>query len=383
VKLLHAYNLHRNGGGADTATLDTIAMLREAGLEVAEFSRDSRQIPMNLRGKASSALAPLWPGRSLEDFDRVLTEFKPDLVHVHELYPLIGAWIIPHCRGRGIPVVMTCYDYRMTCPVATHYRAGRICLDCIERGEISAVTNNCRGNRAESIAYAARSYVARKRRLFLEGVSRFIVLNDFSRSWFVEKLGIADERIDTIGCVVDASPDPVQPRHGEFIAYAGRFPPEKGVDVLVQAAAELDCPVKLIGYEENLPRLATANVEVVRTRSKDELHAMYRRAKALVMPSLWFETFGIVAAEAMSHGVPVVASNIGALKYTVRDGYNGLLFAVGDARDLAARVRSLLADPQMLDTLGANAWNTVRSEYAKDVVLGRLLRCYEAAIARG
>jgi glycosyltransferase involved in cell wall biosynthesis len=245
------------------------------------------------------------------------------------------------------------------------------------------VVHNCRGSRAESAAYAARGYLARKKKLIQGGVSKFIVLNDFSRSWFVEKLGIEDARIETIGCVVEASPTPVQPRHGEFIAYAGRFPPEKGVDVLVKAAGELDCPVKLIGYEENLPRISAGNIEVVRTRSKDELHAMYRKAKALVVPSLWFETFGIVAAEAMSHGVPVVASNIGALKYTVKDRYNGLLFAVGDARDLAAKVRSLLADPQLLDTLGANAWRTVRSEYAKEVVLGRLLRCYESAIARG
>jgi glycosyltransferase involved in cell wall biosynthesis len=106
---------------------------------------------------------------------------------------------------------------------------------------------------------------------------------------------------------------------------------------------------------------------VVVTRSRNELNTFYRAAKVVVMPSRWFETFGVVAAEAMALGIPVIVSNLGAAAGLIDDGVEGLLFRAGDAVDLAAKMRQLWDDPAECARMGAaarrralNLWNEKR-----------------------
>ena len=113
----------------------------------------------------------------------------------------------------------------------------------------------------------------------------------------------------------------------------------------------------------------------------EALTAFYRGARALVVPSLWFETFALVAAEAMAQGVPVIASRIGALRDTVREGETGLHFTTGDAADLATTMRRLWDDPALCRQLGAAAHADVHARFGEDVHFARLLDAYNGALA--
>ena len=161
MRVLHAYNLHRGGGGADNATRATIRVLRQAGVEVETFERDSRSIGEGIGGKISAFVDGMYARQAVRAFSARLDAFAPDIVHVHELYPLISPWILPECTRRGIPVVMSVYDFRLTCPTHNHYHAGQVCTSCLGGRELQCVRQNCRGSRAESLAFAARNMVAR------------------------------------------------------------------------------------------------------------------------------------------------------------------------------------------------------------------------------
>lgn len=380
MRVLHVYNRHRGGGGSDNAWDATIRLSREQGFDVQTFERDSRSLPPGLGGRVSAFCSGLYAPEAVRGFARALEEFRPDLVHAHELYPLISPWILPACSRLGIPAVLTCYDYRLTCPVATHFHKGRVCEACKGGREYQAVLRNCRDNYAESLAYGLRNASARAFGLFRRHVSQFIVLTDFSRRWLRDEVGIEDARITVNACSIPLPATAADPAAGGYIAYAGRFVEEKGVELLIEAARRTGLPVKLAGNAPTHPALRAGDpVECVLTRSPEELAAFYRGARMLAVPSIWYETFGIVAAEAMSHGIPVIASRFGALQDTVRDGVSGLLFEMRSVEDLCEKITMLWHDADLCRALGAGGREQVRTRFNRELHFRRLTDAYRKA----
>jgi glycosyltransferase involved in cell wall biosynthesis len=379
MKVLHVYNRHRGGGGADNAWDQTISYAKSQGLDIQVFERDSKALGENFAGKAKAFAAGIYAQTTIKEFSTLLAEFEPDVVHAHELMPLVTPWILPQCSKAGVPVVYTYYDYRLTCPVFTHYHQGQICHRCEGGREYQAILHNCRGNLAESTAYATWNTVARWFDLHKAYVGQFVVLSEFGRGW-LQGQGIANSRINVIPCAVPLQSKPVDPAQGQYIAYAGRFVPEKGVEVLVAAARKAQLPVKLAGNFASHPAIKPGDcIECVSINNKAALADFYRHARMLVVPSTWYETFGIVAAEAMSHGVPVVASRIGALQYTVQDGESGLLFEMGNVDDLADKMALLWHDDELVRRLGQQAFLQANSQFNLDVCFKQHLAVYEKA----
>jgi len=383
MRVLHVYNLHRGGGGADNAALATINAQRENGIEVETFVRDSRDIPLNLSGKLRAFLTGLYARDAVASFKQCLDSFQPDIVHIYELYPLISPWILPECSKRKIKVVMSVYDYRLTCPVHSHHYHGETCTKCIGGHEHHCFTQNCRDSRAESLAFALRNWVGRYFGLFLKHVDCYITPTSFTANWLTEHTEIKPEQVDVVPCLIDIPETTVNPAEGKYIAFAGRFVAEKGVDVAIAAARKAGLPLWLAGDSENCHDLKDADdIHYVTTHNAEELAAFYRGAKMTVMPSIWFETFGIVVGESMSHGVPVLASNIGALAETTLNGITGLLFETGNSEDLATKMRLLWDDDNYCQQLGAGARKHIQQTASADVYYKNIFTVYEKMLRR-
>jgi glycosyltransferase involved in cell wall biosynthesis len=382
VRVLHIFNNHRQGGGSDNAWTETIRLSRASGIEVEVFSRTSKDLSPTFRDKARAAVSGVYAPDTIRAAAGAVARFGPDLVHTHELYPLISPWVIRRVAKMGIPVVHTVYDYRLTCPVATHYQHGTICHRCTGGGEYWAVLNNCRDNRAESIAYAVRNAVARRFGLYRDHVSEFITQTDFGRLWLIRDVGIDPGRITVIPCAVEMPAAPTDPVKGDYIAFAGRFVPEKGVEMLVEAARRTGLPLRLAGNAETHPAIRPGDpVECVLTPTRESLMRFYRGARFLVVPSLWYETFGLVAAEAMAQGVPVLASRIGALQHVMADGVTGLLFEPGSVDDLVAKMSLLWNSPELCRQLGNAANMHVRDKFNGEAHMRHLMAAYERALS--
>ena len=175
-------------------------------------------------------------------------------------------------------------------------------------------------------------------------------------------------------------PEPVaDPAAGSYVAYAGRFAPEKGVEVLVEACRMGGLPIRLAGSAPSHPAVGRGDAAAfVMAGTPEALAAFYRGARVVAVPSLFAETFGVVAAEAMGHGVPVVASRIGALPDTVGDG--GLLARPGDAADLAAQLSRVWADAPLARALGRNARRRALA-FDERAHAATLIALYEALLA--
>ena len=384
LRVLHVFNRHRHGGGSDNAWDATIRLSRDAGIDVRLFERDSRALPAGLAGRVQAFASGLYPRRTLADFEAALDLHRPDLVNTHELYPLITPFALARAARAGVPVVHTFYDFRMSCPIATHGREGRVCTECHDHGEWRAFTRNCRDNRAESAAFALRSAIARQLDLYRRHVSHFIVLSPFARDWLIEHHDVSPDRITVSGCAITAPASGVDPVAGTYIGFAGRPVPEKGIAVLTAAAAIAGLPVRIaIPAGAPMPEGLGEHVSVIATQGPDELAAFYRGARALVVPSQWFETFAIVAGEALGHGVPVIASDIGALANTVVRDETGLLVPPGDAPALAAAMRRLWDDDALTRRLGAAGRARTLSEFSGEAHVAHVREAYARALAQG
>jgi glycosyltransferase involved in cell wall biosynthesis len=382
MKVLHAYNRHRGGGGANNATQATIDLSREAGVQVQVLARSANELQPGLRGRLQVGLGLLWGRASLLEFRSLLDSFQPDLVHAHELYPLVSPWILPECSRRGIPVVMSCVDFRLTCPQVTHSRQGQLCTLCLGGREHHALLNNCRGSLPESAAAALYNLGVRSLGLYRRHVQHFIAPSHFAQRWLVDHGALPADRVSTIAPAVAMPDTAAAPATGTYIAYAGRFAPEKGLDVFAAASQRSAAPFRMARHADSLVTIdVPPGPELLLTRTPQELAAFYRGARAVVLPSRWFETFGLVGAEAMAHGVPVIGSRLGAVADLIDDGVDGLLFEAGDALALAAQVQRLWDAPALAARLGQAARDKALRLWSPQQHLKQVLAVYEAVLA--
>jgi glycosyltransferase involved in cell wall biosynthesis len=368
VRIVFAYNQHRgHAGGGDKYASDTVELARELGHEVTVFTKSSEALPKNIWGRLQAAASILAAPRSVSEFSALLDAFSPDVVHAFELFPLVSPYILPECRARGLPVILGIIDYRLTCPVVTHFRDGQVCTACCGGNERWAVLRNCRDNVPESISVAAYNTLVRRRGLVSTNVTHYDVPSDFSRGFFMEQLGIPADRISARNPLIDLPPQPVDdPSSGEYIAFAGRFTEEKGVQIAVEAARISGLPVRLARHRKGLRTVPVPPGMEVITDTRDDLMRFYRGARMVIVPSVWFETFCVVGAEGMGLGLPVIVSRIGAVGDLVEDGVDGLHFTPGDPADLARKMGSVWHDASLCRRLGKAAREKAARTWGRD-----------------
>jgi glycosyltransferase involved in cell wall biosynthesis len=356
----------------------TVALLRERGHEVATLERDNAGI-RGLAAKARAAMDGVYSPGASREMTALLRRERVDVVHLHNLYPLLSPSVVNACRAAGVPVVMTLSDYKLICPTGQYFRDGAPCHRCAGGREYRCVSSNCRGNLAESVAYALRTAAARRGGWVTRGVDRFLACSDFLRERFVAE-GFPADRVVVLPNPARMPAEAPRPGDGEYAAFVGRISPEKGLDCLVAAARIAGIPVRVAGDPARMPHLAAAappNVCFVGALRRDELGDFLAGARFLVVPSTFEEPFGIVAAEAMGHARAVVAARSGGLAEVVDDGETGFLFAPGDDGALAVLMRRLWDDPALAERLGRAGRVKAWREYRGEIYCTRLERIYQ------
>ena len=383
IKLLQVYNQYRSQfNGEETVVLRIAELVEKYGGEAQLLTRSSRGIEKSLARKVHAAVSGFHSQSAYREMVQVLREYRPDVVHAHNLYPLLSPSVLVACRRARVPVVMTLHNHQLTCPRADHLRGGQLCERCVGGREYHCVWNNCRGNLLESVVYAARSAVARRLRLFHDNVDVVIALSDFAKRRLVGA-GFNGEQIAVLPNMTPSVDEPVDPSQGRYFAFAGRLSSEKGVETLLDAATTLpDYEVRIAGegpLRDNFQARAPQNVRFVGHLSPAEMTGFYRRARCLILPSRCFEMCPLVVIEAMSHGLPVIASDLGGREELVRDGVSGLLFQPGEAGDLARKMKCIEGDGELCRRLGRAGREMSQREFSEGVFYRRLMTIYKQA----
>jgi glycosyltransferase involved in cell wall biosynthesis len=365
---------------------------------VVEYSRHNDEIASyGLGQKATLAARTVWAWDSFREIKALLERERPDVAHFHNTFPLISPAAYYACREAGVPVVQTLQNYRLLCPGATLMREGRVCEDCL--GKVlpwRGIAHGCyRGSRTESAAVALLLGVHNALRTWANRVDVFIAVTAFARRKFIGG-GLPAEKIIVKPNLVH--PDPWGPdrrstgakrkSEGEKNAlFVGRLSAEKGLRTLVAAWQRLDVhvPLRIVGGGPLRPELeglvnGSRTIRFDGYMTRDQVLAALEGANFLVLPSEWYETFGLVAVEAFACGVPVIASRLGAMEEIVEDGKTGLHFTPGDPENLAAKVEWAWTHPREMEEMGRQARAEYEAKYTSQRNYELLMETYRGAI---
>lgn len=215
----------------------------------------------------------------------------------------------------------------------------------------------------------------------------YVALTRFAKERFVAG-GLPESRIVVKPNFVHPDPGPGEHESGNLL-FVGRLSPEKGVRTLIQAWPRLNDAVslKIVGtgpLEEEVCQWSRQhpNVECLGSRTPSQVYVLMKQARALVVTSTSYESFGRVVIEAFATGLPVIASRLGALAELVHDSCNGLHFQAGDPEDLAAKVEWLLANPKERAAMGRRAHEEFLAKYTGERGYEMLMDIYSLAAER-
>lgn len=347
--VLIVHNYYQFSGGEDIVVANEKKLLEDHGHEVTLYTRSNTEVKtMSRLQKIILPLASLFNYRTYKDIKKIIKSKKIEIVHVHNTLHLISPAVYYAALSYKVPVVQTMHNFRLLCPGATFYRDGHICEDCVEKGLWCAVKHGCyRGSRAQTLLCVINIVIHR-----MTGVYRklnYICLTEFNKEKLLQlnRLG-KKQLIDPENVFVKPNFTYAEKEEHEikdYYLYVGRIEEIKGVNLLLEAFSDLpDKKLILAGTGLKLDELRKQyihcpNIFFVGFRQREDLKVLLAGAKALILMSQCYETFGMVIAEAFSCHVPVIVGDMGNAASLVDDGINGVKFQYNSAEALRQAIR--------------------------------------------
>lgn len=406
MRVIQANKYYYLKGGAERYAFDLAKILERNGDAVVPFAmRSEKNVPthydrffvsevqtdrmrFDLEGLRTAGRM-LWSFEAAKKFSALAAAFPSDVLHVHNIYHQISPSILAVAEQRGIPAVMTVHDYHLVSPNYGLYDQGKIVEPSVTHPYWDTLQRRLIGGSTLKSALSAFEGWMHKVLDAYGHISTFIAPSVFVQ----EKLmayGIPQGKIEVVPHFIDLEQRAPRYESEARVVFVGRLSQEKGVDVLLRAMKDvqlLTCVIIGDGPEkESLHALAKElnldSVEFLGALHGEALEHEIARAKAIVIPSQSYETFGLTALEAYAWGKPVIASRIGALPEVVREGETGLLFTPTEPKELAAHLNWLPGSFARVDAMGRAGRHLAETEYNPGLHLGRIHRIYKEALKK-
>lgn len=377
VLMIHSY--YRQRGGED-------AIFEQESQLIGQSEEVQTLVFRNEEGRrgALQFFASIWNRSAAARLKKAIHAFRPDIIHIHNFHFGTGPLIIRTARRHGIPVVCTINNYRLLCPSATFLHDGQLFTDSIHASfPWKAVSKKVYRNSTLLTFWLAFIIWFHKKTGTWKKVDRFIVNTDFAKSIFENSsLAIPAGKIVVKPNFV-APPPFDSPLKGDHLLFVGRLSPEKGIPLLIEAFSETNHTLHIAGdgpLKELVDKASRqhANIKFLGLLNKTQVQEAMMECKALVFPSIWYEGMPMTIVEAFAAGVPVIASNLGAMASMIRHGYNGLHFEAGDSAGLKEQLNAWHnLDKEQIKTYRENVLDTYNTCYTAEKNKNSLLTIYK------
>lgn len=383
-RVLIVHNYYQIPGGEDTVVSNEKKMLEENGHSVFMYTRYNDEIKKKgLIGKLLLPFETIYSFKTIREIKRIIVEKKIDIVHVHNTFPLISPSVYSASKKTGAKVVQTIHNFRLLCPAATFVRDNKICEDCVNKGLLSSIKHNCyRNSRLQTIIAALMLKFNRVIGSYNK-VDAYIALTEFNKN----KLSnlISEEKIYVKPNFCEKTNIPIVPiEKREYFMFLGRLDKLKGVNLLVEAWKDIKGEELIIvgtGPEEDylekfIKENNMKNVKLLGYKEKNEAMKLLSKAKALIVPSQWYEGFPMTIVEAMACSVFIIGSNLGNISEVIDERFNGMLFRYDDADSIKNIIEYLFNNYDELLELSTNAYKNYIRNYTSESNLKILENIY-------
>jgi glycosyltransferase involved in cell wall biosynthesis len=364
-------------------------LLRSYGNEVDALLFNNDEI-RSVFSKFRTGISLLHNSKSRRIIRDKILEFRPDVIHIHNLFPVASPSILFEAKRLGVPVVMTLHNYRLICPSATLLHDGVIYERSVHRiFPIDAIRKKLyRNSYVETAGVVWMTGIHKLLNTWNSKVATFIALTEFARQRFIHSS--LKPRPENIVVKPNFTWDPgmgSSPRD-DFFLYAGRLTPDKGLQLILQCAANLpEIHFRIVGdgpMRQEVEDYASRyeNIQYDGFRDRNYVFDMLRQSRALLVPSLSFEGFPMTILEALATGTPVITSALGSMSEIVRNGQNGFLFKAGELSGLMSVIGQVAGDDALVGRISANARKSYETLYSPEVNYEILMRIYQEAIEK-
>jgi len=379
------HNRYQLRGGEDVVYEQDTKLLRRRGHDVKQYEESNDRL-RNMH--ALHALCrTVWSKESAHKLSHMIDDFKPDIIHVHNTFPLISPSIYYTAAKHHVPVIQTLHNYRLLCSNALFLRNGRVCEKCLGcRLPWHGIRYACyRQSRAATAVVVLMLVFHRLLGTWRRKVSRYIVLSDFCRQKFIE--GGLPKALIAIrpNYVADPGANARVSRKGAL--FVGMLHSWKGCDVLLKAWDKVPGAEALTIVGDGpqsavLKRMADSRVRFTGFLGAHETMQELQQARFLVFPSVWYEGMPRTLLEAMACGTPAIASRLGSMIDIVRDQKTGLLFDAGNADDLANKMKWAFDNSEAIGAMGKQARVEYLAKYTPEAAASALVGLYRELIGR-
>jgi glycosyltransferase involved in cell wall biosynthesis len=398
-QLLSINNYYYLRGGSEAVYFEHNRLFERAGWEVVPFSmHNARNQPSEWSehfidqtdgaghspmAKLSRAVGAIYSTEAARRIRGLIALTRPNVAHAHNIYHHLSPSVLVELHRQAIPVVLTLHDLKLVCPAYKMHTQGAVCERCRGGALRNVVKNRCIKNSAAMSALVwLESTVHKALDLYMSTVTRFVVPSRFFLQKFAE-WGVDTSRFVHIPNSVDVEAMAAEGTPGDAFVYLGRLVPEKGVATLIRAAALARVRLRIIGTgseEQALRQLAAelgGDVEFTGYLTGSALRAAISSARAVVIPSEWYENAPISVMEASALGRPVIGANIGGIPELIRPGETGFIFTSGSVDSLVDVLTSVQRLPvSATQRMGSAGREWMRAEFSPTAYRDRMLALY-------
>lgn len=399
MRILYVNKFFHKSGGVESHFFNLAELMEKKGHKVAFFSMHDElnekskwqkyfvsrvsYEDKSVLGKLRFIARLIYSFEAKKKIKKLLDDFRPDIVHLHDIHHQISASIITEIVKLNIPIVQNLGSFHLISPNYNLFHNGKICEITKKRYFYKAILHKC----VKNSFFASLIEVFEKYFHKLMGwdenlISKFVVPSKFLKNKLID-FGVQRDKIIHIPHFVK-KPSNFEPENEDYVLYFGRLSEEKGLFTLLNAMQGLpEIQLKIVGkgkqkkiLEDYIKKQNLKNIEFINHKSGIALQRIIANSKFTVLPSQWYEVFGLSIIESFSMRKTVIAAKIGGIPEIVQDKQNGLLFRPGEVNQLQKKIKKLFYNGKLLKKLKLNAFNDFTSSYSEDNYYTKIMKVY-------
>lgn len=379
MKVLQVHSKYKKRGGEETVVNEEKAVLESHGNTVIQYIRENAETDdYGAIGLMRLSLTQRRNKVAVNEVTALLAKEKPDICHVHNVYPLISPAVYEACQLQGVPVVQTLHNYKMLCTNSLLFRQGDVCELCLNKNLMNSVRYSCYKNSLLATAVQADAIQYHRRKgTWQHMVDAYVCLTEFQKNKMVEG-GVPAEKLRVKPNFVQKTNFSIT--YEDFFLFVGRLDESKGLtDLLELMDTCVNSHFVLIGDSEN-PEVFSRfeHVKYLGPQSRGVVLDYMSRCKALIFPSRYYEGMPMVILEAFSLQKGVVARKVGAMSSMIRHGINGLSYE--DTNGLIKVVRDLEKNDALVRKTGKSAFDDFEKIYSVERGYQNLISLYNSVL---
>lgn len=378
MNILIIHNIYSSVGGEENVVIFQKQLLESKGHNVKIYSREYNEMNSWLFGKVWGTFTSIYNSRSKRDLNKIIKDFSPQVVILHNLLPIISPSIIPFLNHKGIKIWQIVHNYRLLCPIGIFFSKGKICEKCLNFGrEWNCLKNNCTGNYIASFSLSFRTFFIRKMKYYCY-VDTFYTLSLFQKQKLIDN-GISKDKIKFLAntYLPQESFEGFNFEDKQYISFVGRLTKEKGLFDFIELAKQMPQYSFLIAGEktkeiENI--YLPDNIQFEGFLNQMQMVQFYKKSKLILFLSRWYEGFPLVLLEAMYYFTPLIVNNLSVMAEVVENKKEGFVVEIGDLSSIKQHIEDVFNNQEFYRILSFNSRKKYEEKYSVEKYYNRLMQ---------